>query len=86
MSTTRYDKFGGMWSLWSSDILVPGHFGPLAGLVCRIVAGNCNGVRRVSRVRLRFRVKVRIMDGCVQEMKCLRTEVTVHQFGSIYHT
>ena len=29
-------------------------------------------------------VKVRVWDRCVQGLKCLRTEVTIHQFGPIY--
>ena len=41
---------------------VPGHFGPWslhsrAALVCRILAGDCGGV---SRVTVRFTVKVRV--------------------------
>jgi len=31
-----------------------------------------------------FRVKVRVRDRCVKGLKCLRTEVTIHQFGPIY--
>ena len=51
---------------------------------CRIVAGSCSGTSTVSRVR--YRVKVRVRDRCVQWLKCPRTEVTVSQFGPIYHT
>ena len=47
-----------------SDISVLGHFGPWARLVCRILAGDCSGVSRVSRVRVRLRLKVRVRDGC----------------------
>ena len=53
------------------------YFGPCAWLVCKILAGGCSGVSRVSRVRVSFRVKVRVMDGCVKGLKCARTEVIV---------
>jgi len=46
------------------DISFLGHFGLGARLICRILAGGCSGVSRVSRVRVRFTVKVRIKDGC----------------------
>jgi len=38
-----YGKFGSVWSLHSPDILVHGHFGSLALLVCRILAGSLYG-------------------------------------------
>jgi len=41
--------------------LVPRHFGSWARLVCRILAGGC-GVSMVSKVRVRFRIKVRVRD------------------------
>ena len=52
-----------------------------AWLLCRILANDCSGV---SKVMVRFMVKVRVRDRCVQGLKCPRTEMTVHQFGSIY--
>jgi len=63
------------------------HFGPWAWLVvCRIVANGCSVVSRVSRVRVRFRVKVRVRDQCVQGLKCPRINVTLQQFGPICYT
>jgi len=56
-------------------ILVPGHFGLWARLVCRILASACSGVSRVS---VRFR--------CVEGPKGTNTEVSEHQFGPIYRT
>jgi len=42
----------------------PGHFGPWARLVCRILASGCSRVSMVSRVGVRFRVKVWVRDAC----------------------
>jgi len=44
------------WTFWS-----------LARLVHRILAGGCS---RVSRVRVKFRVKVRVRDGCCIGLQC----------------
>jgi len=86
MSTSRYDKLGGVRSLQSPDISVLGHFGPWARLVCRQLASGCSGVSRVSMVRVGYRLKVRVKDQCDQRVKCPMSEVTVHQFVPIYHT
>jgi len=83
MFALRYCKFGGVQSLRSSDISVLGHFGPWPWLACRILAGGCNWV---GMVRVMSRQKIWVRDQCVQGLKCLRTEVTIHQFGPIYHT
>ena len=59
------DDIDTWYVLWSVVTLVPGHFGPGHfghWLVFRILAGGCNVVIRVSRVRVRFGVKVRVRD------------------------
>jgi len=67
----------GPWSLWSLGTAIH---------TCRILSGGCSEVRRVSRVRVRFRVKLRVRDRCVQGLKCPRIEVTVHCIDLVHMT
>jgi len=54
----------GVQSFQSLDISVLGHFIPWTRLVCRMLAGSCSGISMVSRVMVRFTVKVRVRDQC----------------------